>query len=77
MKIVNAEGEIVVYSETSNPQQLPAAKVNLGLFGIAVEYTFKVKPMAYVKVDLLFGKKLRDVFSTPDKIKVHNIYLCL
>ena len=76
LKIVNAEGEIDVYNETSNPHKLPAAKVNLGLFGIAVEYTFKVKPMACVKVDRSITK-LSEVFSTPDKIKVHNIYLCL
>ena len=48
-----------------------AAKVNLGLFGIAVEYTFKVVPMKYVLFRRILSKKVSDVFSTPENIQVH------
>ena len=53
-----------------------AAKVNLGLFGIAVEYTFKVVRMKNV----LFRRISRnvhvsDVFSTPEKIQVQYNYI--
>ena len=48
---------------------LAAAKVNLGLFGIAVEYTFKVVPMKYVLMEPI-TKKVSDVFSTPEQIQV-------
>ena len=47
-----------------------AAKVNLGLFGIAVEYTFKVVPMKYVIFESL-TKKVSDVYSTAQNIQVH------
>ena len=36
---------------------LAAAKVNLGLFGIAVEHTFKVKPLRYVLVDIIYNQQ--------------------
>ena len=34
-----------------------AAKVNLGLFGIAVEHTFKVKPLRYVLMDIIYNQQ--------------------
>ena len=52
---------------------LAAAKVNLGLFGIAVEHTFKVKPLRYVLVDIIINK-VSEIISTPEKIQVHSTY---
>ena len=80
LKIVSGKGKIETYGpETqchdgfSTNDILAAAKVNLGLFGIAVEYTFKVKPLRYVLVDVIMNK-VSEVFSAPEKIKVHNTY---
>ena len=77
LKIVNGQGQIVTYGPQTQSQGgisaadiVAAAKVNLGLFGIAVEYTFKVVPMKYVLFQEI-TKKVSDVFSTPEKIQVH------
>ena len=80
LKIVNGQGQIVTYGPETESQGcisahdiLAAAKVNLGLFGIAVEYTLKVVPMKYVLIECI-TKKVSDVFSTPEQIQVcHNL----
>ena len=46
-----------------------AAKVNLGLFGVAVEYTFIVKPMPIVNLELK-RRNVSDIFSDATQIKV-------
>ena len=77
LKIVNGHGQIVTYGPQTQSQGgisaadiVAAAKVNLGLFGIAVEYTFKVVPMKYVLYQEIVDEKVSDVFSTPEKIQV-------
>ena len=72
LKTVNAEGKIDTYNDYS--LNMAAAKVNLGLFGVTVEYTFKVKEMKKVRVDNKFTKVF-EVFSTADKIQVHMIFI--
>ncbi|KAG0360908.1 hypothetical protein BG005_009627 [Podila minutissima] len=45
MKIVNAMGELVTYSETKDPEAFSAACLNLGLLGIIYTATLKVEAM--------------------------------
>ena len=43
---------------------LKAAQVNLGLFGVILEFTVKVKPMSNCKVDNIFSMKMEVKKST-------------
>ena len=72
LKIVNAKGELDTYNDCS--PNMAAAKVNLGLFGVAVEYTFKVKKTKVVQVDNKLTN-VSEVFSTANKIKVHMMFI--
>ena len=76
LKVVDGHGQIVTYNcqtqtkgGISTSDILAAAKVHLGLFGITVEYTFKVVPMKYVLVDVITSK-VADVYTDPANIQV-------
>lgn len=58
LTFVDGRGGLKTISKTSNPDHLKAAQVNLGLFGIVVEYTLEVKKMSTCRVDNMFEKKL-------------------
>ncbi len=67
MKVVDGEGELRQLPPESLPpgvtmnsdQILKAAQVNLGLFGVAVEYTVTVKPMSNCRVQNIFDQTLQ------------------
>ncbi|KAI1311032.1 hypothetical protein EDD11_003574 [Mortierella claussenii] len=46
LTIVNAHGELVTYSEASDPEAFNAASLNLGLFGIIYTVTLRVETMS-------------------------------
>ena len=79
-KIVSGEGKIETYGpETqccdgfSTNDILAAAKVRSW---VAVEYTFKVKPLRYVLVDVIINQ-VSEIISTPEKIKVTILIIML
>jgi len=67
MKVVDGEGNIQKLPPKSLPdgvtvtcdQILKAAQVCLGLFGVVIEYTVKVKPMSHSKVWNIFDKAMK------------------
>ena len=63
LRLVNGKGEFSRLPEDARNTSmkeyaLSAARVNLGLFGVAVEYTLEVQPMSTSRVLNLFGKRM-------------------
>ncbi|KAG0209188.1 hypothetical protein BGX28_010475 [Mortierella sp. GBA30] len=82
MTIVNAEGELVSYSEAKDPEAFSAACLNLGLLGIIYTATLKVEVMltrlrmmdSYPTLDEIFrapdaGQKLKSMVLKNDSIQ--------
>ena len=64
LTFVDGSGEFQTISQTSNPEDLKAAQVNLGLFGIVVEYTLEVKAMSTCRVENMFEQKLMVCYNS-------------
>lgn len=59
LTLVDGKGDLKTISKTGSPDtDLKAAQVNLGLFGIVVEYTLEVKEMSNCRVENIFEKTL-------------------
>jgi hypothetical protein len=50
VKILDANGNVNVFSKDVNPVEFSAATVNLGLLGIIYSYTLRVEPMFKLRV---------------------------
>ena len=60
MTIVDGFGNVRPLSELHTSDDImKAARTNLGLFGVILEFTVKVKPMSNAKVNNLFSMKLK------------------
>ena len=61
MKLVDGKGEKVILPGVNppDPDVMKAARVNLGLFGVVVEFTVQVKQMSKCEVNNDFSQKLK------------------
>ena len=81
LRVVDGGGEIRNLpndpeAKSVTPEEvLKAAQVNLGLFGVVLEFTVKVQPMSKSDVKNIFSKKLEvNVYKTKHWICNVNLY---
>ena len=61
MQLVDGKGEVrcLPRDKHANSDVMKAARVNLGLFGVVLEFTVKVKPMSKCRVKNDFTLKVK------------------
>ena len=74
MKVVDGNAKVRCLPDdcgTNRDDILKAAQVNLGLFGVVLEYTAIVKPMSNCNVDNIFSMKLNVSYIFEDDYMFH------
>ncbi|CAG8481165.1 7394_t:CDS:2 [Ambispora leptoticha] len=78
MKIVAADGKVYEFSDITNPLEMSAARVNLGLFGIIYSVTLRTEPMFNFRLtdtlplakDFLVPSVIKQLVESSDGVEI-------
>lgn len=80
LRVLDAQGNLRILNETSNPEELKAFRISLGALGLITEMTIKVQPTLLLKKTTkvmnatsdytLMGKQLAQLYKDHDRVTV-------